>query len=507
MISHNFTVFQTPLFTAVYSLDPLSLIPYDCTWMHWEAPNSFPKMAKGVQMAERYRTQAYFDRLSLPTGETDKTFYDDKVTGLGLRFRAEGKPKWTLYYQRQGSQRRYVIGPRSVKLEAAREAAQLLQADIAKQIDIAQVRKNERKKVEQDTFGQAVEKYLEARKKGVWPPDRPAPRETTYDEMERYLNGAKAESEGGSRQGYFRPLHRTPVANISRDDIKKRLDEIARDNGAVAAARARTTLSTFFAWAIDAGQCETNPVTNITKQGEREPRSRTLAFDEIAKIYGAAGGLGDYGKIARLLFLTLCRRDEIGELEWTELDKEADAIVLPGARTKNKLEHLVPLSPLAQEIVTGITRRPDYPHVFGVRKDKPFSGWSKAKGELDEESGVDDWTLHDIRRSAGVLERIGIPEFVVEALLNHKRAKLSRTYKAPDLYKLAPEKREALNIWALCIKLLCEPKGPALLSAIIRKEEDEADPARKMMPLRYRIQSAIQAKLTGESSNVVSLRA
>jgi integrase len=449
-------------------------------------------------MAERYRTQAYFDRLSLPTGETDKTFYDDKVPGLGLRFRAEGKPKWTLYYQRQGSQRRYVIGPRSLKLEAARDAAQMLQADIAKQIDIAQVRKDERKRVEQDTFGQAVEKYLEAREKGLWPPDRAAPRDTTFAEIKRYLN---------SEEGYFRPLYRIAVVNISRDDIKKRLDEIARMNGAVAAARARTTLSTFFAWAIDAGQCETNPVTNISKLGEREPRARALSFDEIARIWSAAGDLGDYGKIVQLLILTLCRRDEIGELECAELDKEADAIVLPGARTKNKLEHLVPLSPLAQEIVTGITRRPGYPHVFGLRKDKPFSGWSKSKAQIDEEAGVDDWTIHDIRRSAGILERIGIPEFVVEALLNHKRAKLSRTYKPHDLYKLAPEKREALNIWALCIKLLCEPKGPALLNSIIRKEEDEADPARKMMPLRYRIQSAIQARLNGETGNVVPLRA
>jgi integrase len=449
-------------------------------------------------MAERYLTQAYFDRLSLPTGETDKTYYDDKVPAVGLRFRAEGKPKWTLYYQRQGSQRRYVIGPRSLKLDAARDAAQMLQADIAKQIDIAQVRKDERKKVEQDTFGQAVEKYLEAREKGIWPPDRAAPRATTLAEIKRYLNSA---------EGYFRPLYRIAVVNISRDDIKKRLDEIARVNGAVAAARARTTLSTFFAWAIDAGQCETNPVTNISKQGEREPRSRALTFDEIAKIWNAAGDLGDYGKITRLLILTLCRRDEIGGLECAELDREADAIVLPGARTKNKLEHLVPLSPLAQEIVTGITRRPGYPHVFGLRKDKPFGGWSKSKAQLDEEAGVDDWTLHDIRRSAGILERIGIPEFVVEALLNHKRAKLSRTYKPHDLYKLAPEKREALNIWALCIKLLCAPKGPALLNAIIRKEEDEADPARKMMPLRYRIQSAVQAKLNGETGNVVPLRA
>jgi integrase len=458
-------------------------------------------------MAERYRTQAYFDRLTMPAGETDKTFYDDKVPGLGLRFRAEGKPKWTLYFQRQGSQRRYVIGPRSLKLEAAREAAQLLQAEIAKGIDIQQVRKDKRRQVEQDTFGRAVEKYLEARQKAVWPPNRPAPRATTYDEMERYLNGAKPEAEGGPRQGYFRPLHRTAVANISQDDIKKQLDEIARTNGAVAALRARASISTFFAWAIDAGQCKTNPVTNLSKSGERDSRSRTLAFDEIAKIWKAAGDLGEYGKIIRLLFLTLCRRDEIGELECAELDKEPDAIVLPGTRTKNRVDHLVPLSPLAQEILSGVTRRPGYPHMFGVRKGKPFSGWSKSKAQLDEEAGVDGWTIHDIRRSASSLERIGIPEHVVEALLNHKRPKLSRTYKPHDLYKLAPEKREALNIWALCIKLLCEPKGPTLLNAIIRKEEDEADHARKMMPLRYRLQSAIQAKLNGETGNVVPLRA
>jgi integrase len=458
-------------------------------------------------MAERYRTQAYFDRMSLPAGETDKTFYDDKVPGLGLRFRAEGKPKWTLYYQRQGSQRRHVIGPRSVKIEAAREAAQLLQADVAKGIDIAQVRKDERKKADQETFGQAVEKYLKARKNGLWPPNRPAPRDTTFGEMDRYLSGAKPKKEGGPRHGYFQPLHGAAAANISRDDIKKRLEEITRVNGATAAARARSSLSTFFGWAIDEGLCDTNPVTDISKQSEGEPRSRTLAFEEIAKIWSAAGGLGEYGKIVQLLLLTLCRRNEIGELECAELDKEPDAIVLPGARIKNKLDHLVPLSPLAQEIVTGITRRPGYPHLFGLRKNKPFTGWSKAKRKLDEEAGVDGWTHHDTRRSAGILERIGIPESIVDALLNHKRPKLSRTYKPHDLYKLAPEKREALNIWALCIKLLCEPQGPALLNAIIRKEEDEEDSARKMMPLRYRIQSAIQAKLNGETGNVVPLRA
>jgi integrase len=265
-----------------------------------------------------------------------------------------------------------------LKLEAAREAAQLLQGDVAKGIDIAQARKDARRKAEQDTFGQAVEKYLDAREKGIWPPRRPAPRATTFAEIKRYLN---------SDEGYFRPLYRTAVVNISQDDIRKRLDEIARTNGAVSARAARSTLSFFFAWAIDAGQCKANPVSNISKQGEGEPRSRTLAFDEIAKIWSAAGELGEYGTIVRMLLATLCRRDEIGELEWVEVDKEPDAIVLPSARTKNKLEHLVPLSPLAQEIVGSITRRTGYPHLFGLRKEKPFSGWSKAKAELDEEAG------------------------------------------------------------------------------------------------------------------------
>src|SRR5215207_9947744 len=68
------------------------------------------------------------------------------------------------------------------------------------------------------------------------------------------------------------------------------------------------------------------------------------------------GGCPDneYGKIVRLLILTLCRRDEIGSLEWAVIDKEARLIRLPGARTKSCREHVVPLSDAAVAILDAV---------------------------------------------------------------------------------------------------------------------------------------------------------
>ena len=50
----------------------------------------------------------------------------------------------------------------------------------------------------------------------------------------------------------------------------------------------------------------------------------------------------DYGRIVQLLMLTGCRREEIGALEWSELDWDAKTVTLPGKRTKNGHPHIVP---------------------------------------------------------------------------------------------------------------------------------------------------------------------
>jgi integrase len=52
--------------------------------------------------------------------------------------------------------------------------------------------------------------------------------------------------------------------------------------------------------------------------------------------------------------------------------------------------------------------------------------YSKAKGRLDERSGVSDWTLHDLRRTAvSGMARLGIAPHVADKILNHQSGTIS----------------------------------------------------------------------------------
>ena len=59
--------------------------------------------------------------------------------------------------------------------------------------------------------------------------------------------------------------------------------------------------------------------------------------------------------VVRLLLLTACRRDEIVELPWREVDFVNRRLVIPGERMKNGEVHEVPLSPQALAILKART--------------------------------------------------------------------------------------------------------------------------------------------------------
>ncbi|GLS62241.1 hypothetical protein GCM10007888_06220 [Methylobacterium oxalidis] len=99
--------------------------------------------------------------------------------------------------------------------------------------------------------------------------------------------------------------------------------------------------------------------------------------------------------------------------------------------------------------------------MFGARAGG-FSGWSKAKRELDARivaSGhkVRPWRLHDLRRTAATrMAGLGTQPHVIEAVLNHisgHRAGVAGIYNRATY---AAEKRAALDAWAEHIKKLCQ---------------------------------------------------
>ena len=144
---------------------------------------------------------------------------------------------------------------------------------------------------------------------------------------------------------HAKPLHGLAVEAIDRRTIAVLLGGIAEKSGPFAANRTRASLSGFFSWLIREGIVEANPVLATNEAIEGPPRTRVVTDDELAAIWNATENSDPYGAIVRLLVLTGCRREEIAALRWSEVDFDKALVTLPGERTKNRREHLIPLAP------------------------------------------------------------------------------------------------------------------------------------------------------------------
>ena len=103
------------------------------------------------------------------------------------------------------------------------------------------------------------------------------------------------------------------------------------------------------------------------------------------------------------------------------------------------------LPPLALSLV-GQGGARDYVFAGTVGK---ISGFSKLKIALDEASGVSDWRLHDLRRTAASkMQELGVPNHIVQAVLNHAVPGVGGIYLQDELEK---QKADALATWATAL--------------------------------------------------------
>jgi len=366
--------------------------------------------------------------------------WDTKLPGFGLRTR-NGKRTWIFQYKFGDRHRRIKLGGPELSRDKARQLAQaekgkLAAAKLGHGLDPATARDNRRAETQPRSksakaFASIIPIYLEARHDGIKP--------TTYEGQERHLNS------------HWKALHDLPLDCVTRADVAQSLTVIAKDSGPVSANRARSTLSKFYAWAIGEGLCEANPVIGTNLRDENDPRERSLSDAEVARVWLSAPD-NDYGRILKLILLTGCRRAEIGDLKWSEIDTKARTITLPPNRTKNGQEHVVPLCDSAMAILEGIERC-DRDYLFGRRRVGGFCRWAKSKRAFDQTLKLKEpWIVHDLRRTVRTgLGKLGIQPHIAEATLNHLPPKLIRTY---DRNKYESEKRAALDQWATHLKTI-----------------------------------------------------
>ena len=132
--------------------------------------------------------------------------------------------------------------------------------------------------------------------------------------------------------------------------------------------------------------------------------------------------------------LTGLRRGELAQIERSR-DIRADRIVVRLEHSKTGNPHMVPLTPLMREVITGapITTSP---LIFpSVRTGGRIRAWSRWVTQLRQASGV-DFRLHDLRRTARTLmSRLGVAEDIAELAIGHVRADLIARYNKDEAWE------------------------------------------------------------------------
>ena len=235
------------------------------------------------------------------------------------------------------------------------------------------------------------------------------------------------------------------IDQLSKSDVYAVLDGIKDRGSPIMARTVQTNVRRFFGWCTERGLIQVNPVASMERVAQVKSRERVLCDKELASVWSACGS-DIFGLASRLLILTGARREEIGQLKWSEID--GDVITLEGDRTKNGEAHLIPLSSAAKSLLDSVPRIAGSDYVFTVNGRQPISGWGRAKARLDDATKIANWRLHDLRRTVATgLQRLGVNLQVVESCLGHTAGSRSGIVKVYQRHDYANEKSAALEAW------------------------------------------------------------
>lgn len=384
--------------------------------------------------------------LSVPEGRAEIIVFDDALPGFGVRVRVGGAKSYIFQYRVGRKQRRLSLG-RVAGLSCHKARKLAGEQNSLRQIgqDPQGVKRKARDKAV-FTFKDTSRDYLSHAETKLRP--------RSYAEVKRHI------------EKLWAPFDDMILDDISLRDIAGRLAKIRIENGKVAATRARSSLSSFFRWAMGEGLVQANPVSATNKPIDEKDiaRDRVLSDDEVKAVWTACRD-DDYGRIVRLLLLVGARRDEVGGMRWSEIDDQRRIWTLPASRSKNRSPLDVPLADQVVTILASVPKQEGRDFVFGSGAGG-FSGWSKAKAALDsrivearakkaEEEGQEPkkltpWRLHDLRRtfSTKLHDELGIQPHIVESLLNHQsghKRGVGGTYNRATYNR---EKKIALDGWS-----------------------------------------------------------
>lgn len=373
--------------------------------------------------------------------------FDKKTPGLGIRVSPGGTKAFVLCYRIARRNRRLALGRYpTMSLSEARERAREGLGQVARGIDPANEKCLARDTYQSSLFPNVLDAFIESyakRKTRSW-----------------------HETEAILRREFEKPWRRLPINQITKQTINAALDDIVKRGTPSAANHAFAAIRRLLNWTVERGYLDHSPCIGMKAPCKVVSRDRVVSNEELAAIWRAAEKMGwPFGSLVQLLILTGQRRSEVGGLCWQHLNLQHRIWAQPAECNKSARPHLVPLSPLAMQVIQPLPRLNDE-FVFPARgRNNPLSGYSKWKRKLDDVSGVRAWTLHDLRRTAATgMAAIAIAPHIIEAVLNHRSGVLGGIAGNYNRFEYLDERRDALELWSQHVESIIRNSRPKIES-------------------------------------------
>jgi integrase len=381
---------------------------------------------------------------------------DTQVPGFGVRVRASGSAAYVVMKRLPGEAKpmRVTLGRvGEITLQEARERARGAASAVRQGIDVNQ---QKRQAIEDRRADRQA--ATQVRAETGYAPGTLGELATRYIERECGRLARGSEIERTIRRELLPVLGDRRLAELRRRDLNEVTNTIVDSGRPAAAHKVREIGKRITSWADNEELIDRDPFEGGRNPVRREERARALSYPEIAALWQAWETMGaPMGAFMRFALVTGQRRTEIATMERSELDLEARLWSIPAGKAKNRRAHLVPLSGLAIGIIHSVPAF-DGRFVFSTRPGTHISGFSKAKVRAAALSGVADWRLHDLRRTAATrLAELGIAHPVVSKLLNHSPRGVMGVTSIYNRYEYLEERREAMDRWARRIAEIVSP--------------------------------------------------
>jgi integrase len=396
---------------------------------------------------------------------------DLRQTGLVLRVTANGARSFAFRFRHPHTRKtlRATVGAYpAMTLEAARKRAREMAAQVAAGTSPIDARNVERAAAPTRTFEALAARYLR-------------------EHAERWKRPRSAEEDRRNLAIHILPKwSKRDFRTIRRSEVIALIESIVSAGKQAAGNRVHSLISKVFSFAIDAELLEANPAARLKKRGVEKPSRRVLTNEEIISFWRGIVQppvSRQVGLALRLALLTAARASELAgahRSEFEHIDDPARAgWLIPGKRTKNKKDHLIPLPRLAVETVKeALELSGDSEFLFPTRLGRggPIDRHTltvamvrfaqNAKGTWLRETP----TPHDLRRTITTrLAELKVPKEVRDRVLNHITALRDPESKHYNQYEFESEKRDALARWAEEIEAIAMPAPMATVRKAVRQ--------------------------------------